>query len=196
MKTRASHDLGLSLQLQKLSSQSQSSLLSLWWSRYLWLHYCVVDIFFVLVESDESRLGILPFFSLPPFCLFCYHCSLSLYFAKYSCTFRSSVLFCFASLPLFLQFIGEFLFMCRVCCETQFVWANYQLCTHVLLYVLVSFLGFIFVCSWQVAGTRDPPEKLARVPGRRNTRNRHPYNNYNPSYSHILVWLLFDSSDK
>ena len=156
MKTRASHDLGLSLQLQKLSSQSQSSLLSLWWSRYLWLHYCVVDIFFVLVESDESHLGILPFFSLPPFCLFCYHCSLSLYFAKYSCTFRSSVLFCFASLPLFLQFIGEFLFMCCVCCETQFVWANYQLCTHVLLYVLVSFLGFIFyiVGKSRVPGTR------------------------------------------
>ena len=174
MKTRASHDLGLSLQLQKLSSQSQSSLLSLWWSRYIWLHYCVVDIFFVLVESDESRLGILPFFSLPPFCLICYHCSLSLYFAKYSCTFRSSVLFSFASLPLFLQFIGEFLFMCRVCCETQFVWANYQLCTHVLLYVLVSFLGLICLYSWQVAGTRDSPEKLARVPGRRNTRNRHP----------------------
>ena len=121
----------------RLSSQSQSSLLRLWWSRYLWLHYCVVDIFFVLVESDESRLGILPFFSLPPFCLFCYHCSLSLYFAKYSCTFSSSVVFCFASLLLFLQFIGEFLFMCRVCCETQFVWATYQLCTHVLLYVLV-----------------------------------------------------------
>ena len=112
----------------RLSSQSQSSLLSLWWSRYLWLHYCVVDIFFVLVES-------VLFFA--HFCLFCYHCSLSLYFAKYSCTFRSSVLFCFASLPLFLQFIGEFLFMCRVCCETQFVWANYQLRTHVLLYVLV-----------------------------------------------------------
>ena len=141
------------------------SLVTLLRSRYI----------FVLVESDESRLGILPFFSLPPFCLFCYHCSLSLYFAKYSCTFRSSVLFCFASLPVFLQFIGEFLFMCRVCCETQFVWANYQLCTHVLLYVLVSFLGFIFLYSWQVAGTRDLPEKLARVPGRRNTRNRHPY---------------------
>ena len=94
MKTRASHDLGLSLQLQ---SQSQSSLLSLWWSRYLWLllGICVVDVFFVLVECDESRLGILPFFSLPPFCRFCYHCSLSLYFAKYSCTFRSSVLFLF-----------------------------------------------------------------------------------------------------
>ena len=119
MKTRASHDLGLSLQLQKLSSQSQSSLLSLWWSRYLWLHYCVVDIFFVLVESDESRLGILPFFSLPRFCLFCYHCSLSLYFAKYSCTFRSSVLLCFASLPLFLQFIGEFLFMCHKACVVR-----------------------------------------------------------------------------
>ena len=27
------------------------------------------------------------------------------------------MLFFFASLPLFLQFIGEFLFMCRVCCE-------------------------------------------------------------------------------
>ena len=114
---------------------------SLWWSRYLWLHYCVVDI-----ECDESRLGILPFFSLPPFCLFCYHCS----------PFRSSVLFCFTSLPLFLQFIGEFLFMCRVCCETQFVWANYQLCTHVLLYVLISFLGFIFciVGKLRVPGTR------------------------------------------
>ena len=106
--------------------------------------------------SDESRLGILPFFSLPPFCLFCYHCSVSLYFAKYNCTFRSSVLFSFASLPLFLQFIGEFLFMCRVCCEMQFVWANYQLCTHVLLYVLVSFLGFIFciVGKSRVPGTR------------------------------------------
>ena len=107
--------------------------------------------------SDESRLGILPFFSLPPFCLFWYHCSVSLYFAKYSCTFRSSVLFSFASLPLFLQFIGEFLFMCRVCCETQFVWANYQLCTHVLLYVLVSFLGFFIVGN---AGTRDPPKNF------------------------------------
>ena len=55
----------------RLSSQSQSSLLSLWWSQYLWLHYyCVVDIFFVLVESDESRLGILLFFSLPLFAYF------------------------------------------------------------------------------------------------------------------------------
>ena len=151
--------------LQKLSSRSQSSLLSLWWSRYLWLHYCVVDIFSVLVVSDESRLGILPFFSLPPFCLFCYHCSLSLYFAKYNCTFRSSVLFSFASLLLFLQFIGEFLFMCRVCCEMQFVWANYQLCTHVLLYVLVSFLGFIFCIVGKSRGPGTRP-KLARVPGR------------------------------
>ena len=55
---------------------------------------------------------------------------------------------------------------CVVC-----VWANYQLCTHVLL----SFLGLIFLYSWQVAGTWDPPEKLAWLPGRRNTRNRHPY---------------------
>ena len=113
---------------------------SLWWSRYLWLHYCVVDI-----ECDESRLGILLFFSLPPFCLFCYHCSLSLYFAKCSCTFRSSVLFCFASLPLFLQFIGKFLFMCRVCCETQFVWANYQLCipTYYFTYYFISLVTLL-----------------------------------------------------
>ena len=141
----------------RLSSQSQSSLLRLWWSRYLWLHYCVVDIFFVLVESDESRLVILPFFSLPPFCLFCYHCSLSLYFAKYGCTFRSSVLFCFIT-AVSLQFIGEFLFMCRMCCETQFVWANYQLCT--LRVGLISWIYFLY--SWQVAGTWDPPENLAR----------------------------------
>ena len=126
-------------------------------------------------------IGILPFFSLPPFCLFCYHCSLSLYFAKYSCNFRSSVLFCFASLPLFLQFIGWVFVHVS---ETQFVWANYQLCTHVLLYVLVSFLGFIFSYSWQVAGTWDPPENLARVPGRRNTRNRHRYLDIQGRHAH------------
>ena len=122
----------------RLSSQSQSSLLRMWWSRYLWLHYCVVDIFFVLVESDESRFRDPSVLFFAPF--FAYFAITVVYLFIWQSTvvlLGSSVLFCFASLPLFLQFIGEFLFMCRVCCETQFVWANYQLCTHVLLYVLV-----------------------------------------------------------
>ena len=154
--------------IEKLSSQSQSSLLSLWWYRDR-----DIDIFFVLVECNKSRLGILPFFSLPPFCLFCYHCSVSLYFAKYNCTFRSSVLFSFALLQLFLQFIGEFLLMCRVCCEMQKMSKLPTVYPRITLRVgFISWINFLY--SWQVTGTRDPPENLHGYPGAWNTRNWHP----------------------
>ena len=85
------------------------------------------------------------------------------------------MLFCFASLPLFLRFIGEFLFMCRVCCETQFVKMSKLPTVYPRITLRVGLISWIyFLYSWQVAGTRDPPENLARVPGCRNTRNRHP----------------------
>ena len=112
----------------------------------------LTNVFFVLVECDESRLGILPFFSLPPFCLFCNHCSLYLYFAKYSCTFRSSVGYFFWHDYLCFCKVGELLFKCRACCETHCGFSNYQLCTHVLLYVL----GFIFC---MVGKSRVPARK-------------------------------------
>ena len=82
MKTRASRDLGTFPTAADYLANHRAPYLACGDRDISGLHYCVVDIFFVLVESDESRLGILPFFSLPPFCLFCYHCSLSLYFAK------------------------------------------------------------------------------------------------------------------
>ena len=52
---------------------------------------------------------------------------------------------------------------------------------------LISWIYFLY--SWQVAGTRDPPENLARVPGRRNTRNRHPYNcvSVDPTFAPAMI---------
>ena len=133
----------------RLSSQSQSILkISLWWSRYLLLHYCVVDIFFVLVESDESSFrASFRSFLCPLLCLFCYHCSLSLYGLQSTVVLhRSFCVIFFASLPLFLQFIGDFLFMCRVCCETQFVWANSPtVYPRITLRVGFNFLDLFFV---------------------------------------------------
>ena len=107
---------------------------------------------------------------IAPFCLFCYHCSVSLYFAKYNCTFRSSVLFSFALLQLFLQFIGEFLLMCRVCCEMQKMSKLPTVYPRITLRVgFISWINFLY--SWQVTGPRGPPENLHGYPGAWNTRN-------------------------
>ena len=83
------------------------------------------------------------------------------------------MLFCFASLPLFLQFIGEFLFMCRMFCEMQFV----HVCMSKLLTVYpritlrVGLISWIYLLySWQVTGTRDPPESFESRAQKMNAR--------------------------
>ena len=79
------------------------------------------------------------------------------------------MLFCFASLPLFLQFKVIFVHVLRV------LWDAICMSKLPTVYPRITLrIGFIswinFLYSWQVAGTRDPPKNLARV---RNTRNRH-----------------------
>ena len=117
-----SFDLGLSLHgYAQLSSQSQLltctvviaiSLVTLTFSRYMHFTEC----------AQKAVYWILPFFSLAPH--FAITDSLSL-FCEYSCTFRSSVLFCFASFE-FLQFIGEFFFYMCACVVRRNLYANYN----------------------------------------------------------------------